>query len=79
MTSQHAYFIVSRILFGLVALLHDLRLASHCQVRINVRQIPMWFPWVVSSLPRGCATGHSGCCSDAAFIMTLNTRGDSVL
>ncbi len=42
MTSQHAFFIVSGIIFGLVALLHALRLALHWQVMINRREIPMW-------------------------------------
>jgi hypothetical protein len=42
MASQHAFFIVSGIIFGLVALFHALRLASRWQVRINERQIPTW-------------------------------------
>ena len=42
MTSQHAFFIVSGIVFGVVALLHALRLALHWQIRINQREIPMW-------------------------------------
>jgi hypothetical protein len=42
MTSQHAFFIISGIIFGLVALFHALRLASHWHVRINQREIPMW-------------------------------------
>ena len=42
MTSQHAFFIVSGIIFGLVALAHALRFAFRWQVRINQREIPMW-------------------------------------
>ena len=42
MTNQHAFFIVSGIIFGLVALFHALRLASRWQVRIIQREIPMW-------------------------------------
>jgi H+/Cl- antiporter ClcA len=42
MASQHAFYIVSGIIFGLVALFHALRLASRWQVRINERQIPTW-------------------------------------
>lgn len=42
MTSQHAFLIVSGIIFGLVALFHALRLALRWQVRINQREIPMW-------------------------------------
>ena len=42
MTSQHAFFIVSGIIFGIVALLHALRLALRWQVEVNQREIPMW-------------------------------------
>jgi H+/Cl- antiporter ClcA len=42
MTSQLAFFIVTGIIFGLVALFHALRLAFRWQVRINQREIPMW-------------------------------------
>ena len=42
MTSQHAYFIVSGIVFGVVALWHVFRLALRWQIRINQREIPMW-------------------------------------
>ena len=42
MTSQHAFFIVSGIVFGVVALSHAFRLALHWQIRINQREIPMW-------------------------------------
>jgi hypothetical protein len=42
MTSQHAFLIVSGILFGVVALLHVFRLALRWQIRINQREIPMW-------------------------------------
>jgi hypothetical protein len=42
MTSQHAFFIVTGIILGLVALFHALRLAFRWQVRINQRAIPMW-------------------------------------
>jgi tellurite resistance protein TehA-like permease len=42
MISQHAFFIVSGIIFGLVALVHALRLVLHWQVKIGQREIPMW-------------------------------------
>ena len=42
MTNEQAFFIVSVIIFGLVALFHALRLASRWQVRINQREIPTW-------------------------------------
>jgi hypothetical protein len=42
MTSQYAFFIVSGVIFGLVALVHALRLALHWQVKIDQREIPMW-------------------------------------
>ena len=42
MTNQQAFFLVSGIIFGLVALFHALRLAFRWQVRINQREIPMW-------------------------------------
>jgi hypothetical protein len=42
MTNQHAFFIVSGIIFGLVALFHALRFAFRWQVRLNQREIPMW-------------------------------------
>ncbi len=42
MAHQQAFFLVSGIIFGLVALLHALRLAFHWQVRLRSQEIPMW-------------------------------------
>ena len=41
MTNQQAFLLISGIIFGLVALLHALRLALHWQVKVNQREIPM--------------------------------------
>jgi hypothetical protein len=41
-TNQHAFLLISGIIFGLVALMHAVRLALRLQVRINQRDIPMW-------------------------------------
>jgi uncharacterized membrane protein len=41
MTNQQAFFIISGIIFGLVALMHAVRLALRWQVKINHREIPM--------------------------------------
>ena len=43
MTHQQAFFLVSGIIFGVVALLHALPLAFHWQVRLRSEEIPMWF------------------------------------
>jgi len=43
MTHQQAFFLVSGIVFGLVALLHALRLAFRWQVCVRSQEIPMWF------------------------------------
>lgn len=43
MSEQIAFVIVSGILFGIVALLHALRLALRWKVRINARELPIWF------------------------------------
>jgi len=42
MTHQQAFFLVSGIIFGLVALFHALRLAFGWQVRFRSQEIPMW-------------------------------------
>jgi hypothetical protein len=42
MTTQHAFLIVSGVIFGVVALIHALRLVLHWQVKIDQREIPMW-------------------------------------
>ncbi len=41
MTQQQAFFLVSGIIFGLVALLHAVRLALRWQVKVNQREVPM--------------------------------------
>jgi len=43
MTHQQAYFLVSGIIFGVVALLHGLRLVLRWQVRLRSQEIPMSF------------------------------------
>ena len=42
MAHQQAFLLVSGIVFGLVALLHALRLAFRWQVRLRSQEIPMW-------------------------------------
>jgi hypothetical protein len=42
MTNQQAFLLISGIIFGVVALLHALRLALRWQVEVNQREIPMW-------------------------------------
>jgi len=42
MTHQQAFFLLSGIIFGLVALLHALRLAFRWQLRLRSQEIPMW-------------------------------------
>jgi len=46
MTHQQVFFLVSGIIFGLVALLHALRLAFRWQVRLRSQEIPMWLSGV---------------------------------
>ena len=46
MTNQQAFFLVSGIIFGLVALFHALRLAFRWQVRLRSQEIPMWLSGV---------------------------------
>jgi len=46
MTHQQAFFLVTGIIFGLVALLHALRLAFRWQVRLRSQEIPMWLSGV---------------------------------
>jgi hypothetical protein len=41
MTNQQAFLLISGIIFGLVAVVHALRLALRWQVNINQREIPM--------------------------------------
>jgi hypothetical protein len=41
MTNQQAFLVISGVIFGIVALLHALRLALRWQVNINHREIPM--------------------------------------
>ena len=42
MTHHQAFFLVSGIIFGLVALFHALRLAFRWHVRFRSQEIPMW-------------------------------------
>jgi len=44
--NQQAFFLVSGIIFGLVALLHALRLVFRWQVRLRSQEIPMWLSGV---------------------------------
>ncbi len=46
MTHQQAYFLVSGIVFGLVALLHALRLVFRWEVRLRSQEIPVWLSGV---------------------------------
>jgi hypothetical protein len=41
MTNHQAFVVTSGIIFGLVAVVHALRLALHWQVKINEREIPV--------------------------------------
>jgi hypothetical protein len=41
MTNQQAFLLISGTIFGLVTLLHALRLALRWQVKVNQREIPM--------------------------------------
>ena len=41
MTNQQAFLLISGTIFGLVALLHALRLALRWRVEVNQREIPM--------------------------------------
>jgi hypothetical protein len=42
MTHHQAFFLVSGIIFGLVALFHALRLAFRWQVSLRLQEIPIW-------------------------------------
>jgi hypothetical protein len=42
MTNQQAFFLISGIIFGLVALFHILRLFYRWQVRLGSQEIPLW-------------------------------------
>jgi hypothetical protein len=42
MTNQQTFVLISGIIFGIVAVIHALRLALRWQVKINQREIPMW-------------------------------------
>jgi len=46
MTSYQAFFLISGIIFGLVALFHALRLAFRWQVHLRSQEIPMWLSGV---------------------------------
>ena len=45
-THQQAFFLVSGIIFGLVALFHALRLVFRWQVRLRTQEIPVWMSGV---------------------------------
>lgn len=40
------YFLISGIIFGIVALLHLWRAASSLPLMIGVWEFPVWFSWV---------------------------------
>jgi H+/Cl- antiporter ClcA len=42
MTQQQPFFLISGIIFGLVALFHALRLAFRWRVDLRSQEIPMW-------------------------------------
>ncbi len=41
MTNQQAFLLISGIIFGLVALMHAVRLGLRWEVKVNQREIPM--------------------------------------
>jgi hypothetical protein len=43
MSEQTVFVLVSGIIFGVVALIHALRLALRWKVRIDARELPLWF------------------------------------
>ena len=53
MTHQQTFFLVSGIVFGLVALFHALRLAFRWQVSLRSQEIPIW----LSGVGLGVAAG----------------------
>jgi hypothetical protein len=62
MTNQQAFLLISGIVFGLVALLHALRLALHWQVNVNQREIPM-------ALSVGGLMASAGLCFWAVWLL----------
>ena len=46
MTHHQAFFLMSGIVFGLVALFHVLRLVFRWQVRLGSQEIPVWLSGV---------------------------------
>ena len=44
--NQQAYFFLTRILFGVVAWMHLLRILNHWAVTIGPWAIPMWVSWL---------------------------------
>jgi uncharacterized membrane protein len=42
MTNQQTFVVISGIIFGIVAVIHALRLALRWQVKVKQREIPMW-------------------------------------
>ena len=43
MSEQTAFALVSGFIFGVVALIHALRLVFRWKVRVDSRELPMWF------------------------------------
>jgi uncharacterized membrane protein len=43
MSEQTAFVLVSGIIFGVVAMIHAVRLALRLRVRVDSRELPMWF------------------------------------
>jgi hypothetical protein len=41
----HAYLVISGIIFGLVAILHLVRLVRKATVQFGSKVIPMWISW----------------------------------
>jgi uncharacterized membrane protein YkvI len=42
MTNQQTFVLISGIIFGIVAVIHALRLALRWEVKVKQREIPMW-------------------------------------
>ena len=66
MTHQQAFFLVSGIIFGLVALFHALRLVFRWQVRLRTQGSQSGCRASGSSPLPGCASGRSGSCCDGS-------------
>jgi hypothetical protein len=62
MTNQQAFLVITGVIFGIVALIHALRLALRWQVKVNQREIPM-------SLSVGRLIVENGLCSRALWLL----------